>query len=99
MATPPIGQDIPAVTTGDANNVWSYERCHDAGAMRVPTHGIQRGHRETTYSINSVAAASSLRGIVRPRAFAVLRLMTRSNLVGWATGRLAGFSPLRTLPT
>jgi len=34
------------------------------------------------YSINSVAAASSVRGIVRPSTFAVLRLRIRSNLVG-----------------
>jgi hypothetical protein len=30
-----------------------------------------------------------------PIAFAVLRLMTNSNLDGWTTGKSAGFSPLR----
>ena len=34
-------------------------------------------------------------GTVRPRAFAVLRLMTSSYLVGACTGRSAGFSPFR----
>jgi hypothetical protein len=36
---------------------------------------------------------------VRPSAFAVLRLITRSNFVGCSTGRSAGFSPLRMRPT
>jgi hypothetical protein len=38
-------------------------------------------------------------GIVRPRALAVLRLMTSSNLVGCSTGKVAGFAPLRILST
>jgi hypothetical protein len=40
--------------------------------------------------------ASSVSGMVRPSALAVLRLMTSSNLVGFCTGRSAGLSPLRT---
>jgi hypothetical protein len=35
-----------------------------------------------------------LSGIVRPSAFAVLRLMTNSSLVTCSAGILAGFSPL-----
>ena len=35
---------------------------------------------------------------VSPSAFAVLRLITNSNLVGCNTGRSTGFSPLRILP-
>src|SRR6516162_9829095 len=38
-------------------------------------------------------------GIVRPSAFAVLRLTTSSNVVGCSTGRSAGFAPLRILST
>src|SRR5262245_13442057 len=38
-------------------------------------------------------------GIVRPRALAVLRLMTSSNFVGCSTGRSAGLAPLRILAT
>src|SRR5262249_57788049 len=45
------------------------------------------------HSITSSASASSLSGISRWRAFAVVRLITNSNLVGCTTGRLAGFSP------
>ena len=37
--------------------------------------------------------------MVRPRAFAVFRLMTNSNLVGCSTGRSAGFAPLRIYAT
>src|SRR5262249_19841743 len=47
------------------------------------------------HSITSWARASSVGGISRPRALAVVRLMTRSNLVGCKTGKSAGFSPLR----
>src|SRR5262245_7823764 len=47
----------------------------------------------------SSARISTDCGIVSPRAFAVLRLITSSNLVGCSTGRSAGFAPLRILST
>jgi len=47
------------------------------------------------YSITSSARASTAGGIVRPSAFAVLRLITSSYLFGAWTGRSPGFSPLR----
>jgi hypothetical protein len=50
------------------------------------------------HSITSSASASSFAGISRPSAFAVLKLITSSNLVGCTTGRSAGFSPLRMRP-
>ena len=50
------------------------------------------------HSITSSARESVMRGSVRPSDFAVLRLMTNSNLVGRKTGRSAGFSPLRIRP-
>src|SRR3954452_10671936 len=43
-----------------------------------------------THSITSSAVASSDGGMMRPRAFAVLRLNTSSNFVGCCTGRSAG---------
>src|SRR5262245_47764049 len=46
------------------------------------------------HSITSSARASSLSGTSRPSAFAVVRLITGSNLLDWMTGRSAGFSPL-----
>jgi len=47
------------------------------------------------YSITSSAMASTLGGTVMPSSLAVLRLITSSYLVGFCTGRSAGFSPLR----
>jgi hypothetical protein len=51
------------------------------------------------YSMTSSARASTAGGIVRPRALAVLRLITKSYLVGACTGMSAGFSPLRMRST
>jgi hypothetical protein len=51
------------------------------------------------YSITSSARASIDGGIVSRSAFAVLRLITNSNLVGCSTGRSAGLVPLRILST
>src|SRR5262249_54286832 len=50
------------------------------------------------HSITSSASARSVGGISTLSAFAVLRLITNSNLVACITGRSAGFSPLRTRP-
>src|SRR5437879_13027264 len=49
------------------------------------------------YWITWSARCSSDRGIVRPRAFAVLRLITSSNFVGCSTGRSPGLAPFRIL--
>src|SRR5262249_24827105 len=59
----------------------------------------ERDERAALHSMTSSARASSLYGISRPIDFAVLRLMTSSNLVGCRTGRSAGLSPLRMRPT
>src|SRR5262249_44231624 len=55
--------------------------------------------RAPPHSITSSARASSEVGIVRPSAFAVLRLITNSYLVGYCTGKSAGLSPLRMRST
>ena len=64
----------------------------------VPTTDSRTAARQHLYSITSSASASNVGGILRPSAFAVLRLMINSNLVGSITGRSAGFSPLRIRP-
>src|SRR5262249_8976735 len=51
------------------------------------------------HSIASSARASTVTGISRASAFAVLRLMISSNFVGCSIGRSAGFAPLITLTT
>src|SRR6516162_3555662 len=49
------------------------------------------------HSITSSARSRNGSGIVRPSAFAVVRLMTSSNLVGCSTGMSAGLVPCRIL--
>src|SRR6516164_1306785 len=61
----------------------------------VPKADILHCGKERRYSITSSARPSSDAGTLMPRAFAVLRLITSSYLVGACTGRSAGFSPLR----
>lgn len=56
------------------------------------------GHQRR-YSITSSALASRDGGTARPRAFAVTRLIVRSNFVGCSTGRSAGLAPRKTLST
>src|SRR3974390_1632153 len=51
-----------------------------------------------THSTTSSASDRRLSEIFTPSAFAVLRLMTSSNLATCTTGRSAGFSPLRMRP-
>jgi len=50
-----------------------------------------------THRMISVAWKSSVGGMVRPRAWAVFRLMTSSKVVGRSTGRSDGWAPLRIL--
>jgi len=49
--------------------------------------------------ITSFAWKRSVGGMVRPRVWAVLRLMTNSNCVSCSTGRSAGLAPRRILST
>jgi hypothetical protein len=75
------------------------------GKRRLVTAHTQLGHSPPSitalrkaHSITSSAMESSPDGMVRPSAFAVLRLMTKSNLVDCITGKSDGFSPLSTRP-
>ena len=60
--------------------------------------GNKRDELAPLHSITSSARASTAGRISKPSAFAVLRLITNSNLVDCITGRSAGFSPLRIRP-
>src|SRR5262249_59574290 len=51
------------------------------------------------HSITSSASVSRLSEILRPSALAVVRLMTRSNLVGCSIGSSPGFAPRKILST
>src|SRR5262249_27225939 len=69
-----------------------------AGLAPIDRAAEQRDELAPSHSITSSASCCNCRGTLRPRAFAVLRLITSSNLVGCSTGRSAGLSPLRILP-
>jgi hypothetical protein len=64
-------------------------------ALRANCGLMQCNNRQ---SITSSASNCIEFGTVRPRAFAVLKLITNSNLVSRCTGRSAGFSPLTIRP-
>src|SRR5262249_46462050 len=51
------------------------------------------------HSITSSAGASSFSGMVKPGAPAIVKLMTKSNLVGCSIGRSDGFAPRMILST
>src|SRR5262249_14147621 len=55
-------------------------------------HAEQRYELAPLHSITSSAMASTPGGTVRPSVLAVFKLITNSNLVGWMTGKSAGFS-------
>ena len=65
---------------------------------RCARTGCEQSQQNNPYSITSSAMASSPGGKLRPKALAVLRLITNSNLVDCMTGRSPGFSPLRIRP-
>src|SRR5262249_59653542 len=58
----------------------------------------QRDELAALHSITSSASNCIVLGTVSPSAFAVLRLITSSNLVGCTTGKSAGVAPLRVRP-
>jgi hypothetical protein len=65
----------------------------------VPEPVVSSRSKTYAYSITSSAMARMPGGILRPSAWAVLRLMTKSNLLDCTTGRSAGFWPLSMRPT
>ena len=67
---------------------WRPNLCVATNRHHVP--GADICSKFGAYSISSSAAADSPIGTSRPSAFAVLRLMTRFNLVGCWTGRSDG---------
>src|SRR5262249_20886056 len=72
-----------------------------AGARQFGGVVLLRGISWTSAShpITSSAWNRSADRIVKPRAWAVLRLMTSSNCAGYSTGRAAGLAPLIILST
>ncbi len=66
------------------------ERPLETGACERDEH---EPSAEGGYGITSSARRSRESGTVSPSAFAVLRLMTRSNLVGCSIGKSPGLAP------
>src|SRR6266403_4300548 len=64
-----------------------------SACLKRATNGLMHCNIQDRYSITSSAVASSEGGIVRPSAFALLRLTISSNLVGCSTGRSPAFAP------
>src|SRR4051812_7491507 len=59
----------------------------------------QRDELAALHSITSSARSKNDSGIASPSAFAVVRLRTRSNLVGCSTGSSPGLAPRKILST
>ena len=73
-----------------------------AAGLRRPRAALRRvggGSAGTAHSMTLSARASTEGGTLRPKAFAVFRLTTSSNLVGCSIGISAGFAPLRMRST
>ena len=104
-APPPAGHTQLTLISGREN----------LGAKSVPSRAGQGDHNRVTaaldsesvlgdgvsrtYWITSVACNSTCGGMVRPSAWAVRRLMMKSNVVGCSIGRSAGVLPLRMRST
>ncbi len=84
---------ISALRIEVRSHSWTSHSCHER------THAAQQTTCAHALFDHLVARASTVAGISRPSAFAVLRLITRSYLVGACTGRSAGLSPLRMRST
>ena len=92
-----IARDLPSLR----------EQYETAGSAAAPAARCKKRLRwgslilnlPSHHSITSSARARSIGGISRPSAWAVVRLRTRSNLVGCSTGMSAGFAPRRILST
>lgn len=82
---------------GAVNRMQAPSRAHERRRVMSDWSQDPRS-RLVCYSTNSVAANRRLAGSVSPRAEAVLRLMTNSNLADCNTGRLEGRSPWRIRP-
>jgi len=85
----------PAVTAAAAANTMIDYRHHQAAIGFLQIH-FPWAKRAPPHSITSSARATSVAGISKLIALAVLRLTTNWNLVGWKNGMSPGFMPVRT---
>src|SRR5207245_10262225 len=90
---------LPVVGVGWDGIALAVKAVMPAAGVGARRAAEQRDELASLHSITSSTRASRLSGTVRPSAFAGLRLITSSYLVGACTGRSAGFSPLRIRST
>src|ERR1051326_1235181 len=95
---PIAGWSSRSALKGKADEVFSGP---DSRSRPIPdsTRMTLKRHSTYRYSMTSSARLSSVDGTVRPRALAVLRLITSSNRVGCSTGSSTGLAPFKTLST
>src|SRR6516164_8347854 len=86
--------------------VQKHDPPHPRRSLRTRRNGPRRRAAEQRdelasrhHSITSSARASKIGEISKPKALAVLRLITNSNLVPCWIGKSDGFAPLRMLST
>jgi len=63
--------------------------------LRRAMNGLMHHSKKRPYSMTSSEIASTLAGMSKPSALAVLRLITSGYLIDCITGKSAGFMPLR----
>ena len=100
-----VGHDGPPQEWLRQNHNWEQERWFRDGILFIAVGGlrcaaIQRAAAPgSAHSITSSARASSVGGMSRANALAVLRLTTNSNLVGCSTGRAEALAPFNIRST
>src|SRR3954447_10496435 len=75
-----------------------WHSCAGGGAVHSITSGLLHRSKQVPYSITSSARTRIISGMVIPRALAVLRFTTSSNLAGRSIGRSAGLVPPKIRP-
>ena len=88
----PTPQRIVSKRRNHSSQKPSTDFCNKRSAITGREQSQQGG---SLYSITPSARVRSVGGTSRPSAFAVLRLTTRLNLVGYCTGSSATLAPLR----
>jgi hypothetical protein len=95
----PFRSALPPIADMIARPLHDVEGHFQTHARQYGRNSLGRSSIALIYSITSSARPRSGSGTAMPSAFAVLRLMTNSNLVTSCTGKSAAFSPLRIRPT
>jgi hypothetical protein len=98
---PTVTCPIPAHESIQVRRTWRVRSYEGKGSVENPRAARRSWPRgsSTAYWITWSARWSSVCGIVRPSALAVLRLITNSQFVGCSTGRSAGLAPFKILST